>query len=286
MKYISSRKNEERVSFQEAVLNGLSKNGGLYLPEVIPVLPTDFFQNIQELTNSEVAFQVLSHYVGDSLSDRELRLIIQDTLSFEIPIIPVEKDVFVLELFHGPTQAFKDLGARFMSRCLKCFYADKKEELTVLVATSGDTGGAVANGFYGVEGVTVKILFPKGKVSSFQEHQMTSLGGNVQAIEVDGTFDDCQKLVKEAFLDTQLRQTNVLSSANSINVARLLPQMLFYFFLYKQLKSRFGNREVLVSVPSGNLGNVTAGLIAKKMGLPIKHFIAGLNMNDTFLNYL
>lgn len=286
MNYISIRENSEIISFKEAVTNGLSNNGGLYFPEKIPLLPLSFFENIEKFENNEIAFQVLHPFVKDSLTDQQLKNIIADTINFPIPIISVEKNIFSLELYHGPTQAFKDVGARFMSRCMSYFNQDKKENIIILVATSGDTGSAVANGFFNVPGISVKILFPKGKVSPYQEYQMTSLGKNIKAIEVDGTFDDCQKLVKEAFQDESLRKKITISSANSINVARLLPQMVYYFFAYKQLKSALNNKKMVVSVPSGNLGNITAGLLAKKMGLPIDRFIAAHNANDTFNQYL
>jgi len=284
MNYISTRKNNEHVSFKEATLNGLAKDGGLYFPDHLTKLPNAFFHTITSQSNHEIAFTVLKEFVKESLSDRQLQDIITQTLTFETPVIKVKDNVYALELFHGPTKAFKDVGARFMSRCLSQFKKDK--EVVVLVATSGDTGSAVANGFYNVPGISVKILFPKGKVSPFQEYQMTSLGKNIQAIEVDGTFDDCQALVKQAFNDVELRKNIALSSANSINVARLLPQMLYYFFAYKQLKTALSEKDWVVSVPSGNFGNITAGLIAKKIGLPIKRFIAANNANDTFFNYL
>ncbi|PCJ01086.1 MAG: threonine synthase [Flavobacteriales bacterium] len=286
MNYISTRKNNEKVSFKEAVINGLSNNGGLYFPEIIPQLPISFFDKIENLEDNEIAFKVLYPFIKGSLTAVQLKALITETINFPIPVVSVEKDIFALELFHGPTQAFKDVGARFMSRCLSHFYADKKEAITILVATSGDTGSAVANGFFNLPGVSVKILFPKGKVSPYQEYQMTGLGKNIKAIEVDGTFDDCQKLVKEAFNDNQLRKEISLSSANSINIARLLPQMLYYFFAYKQLKLKLKDKDLVVSVPSGNLGNLTAGLLAKNMGLPIKRFIAAHNANDSFNQYL
>lgn len=286
MKYISTRKNDEKVSFREAVLNGLTQNGGLYFPEHIPTLPESFFQNIDQLENTEIAFQALKPFVEGSLDDTQLRQVIEETLSFPTPLAKVKDDIYALELFHGPTKAFKDVGARFMSRCLSHFYANAQDEVTILVATSGDTGSAVANGFYNVENVNVKVLFPKGKVSPYQEYQMTSMGNNISAIEVEGVFDDCQKLVKEAFNDTELRKQVTLSSANSINVARFLPQMLYYFFAYKELKSKGKANKIVFSVPSGNLGNMTAGLVAQQMGLPVHKFVAALNANDTFLQYL
>ena len=283
MNYISTRKNDESVSFKEAVINGMSNNNGLYMPDRIPTLPTTFFDNIEHLKNNEIAFHVLQPFVKDSLSDDQLKAIVADTITFPTPVIPVEGNIFSLELFHGPTQAFKDVGARFMSRCLSHFNNHEVKEITILVATSGDTGSAIAHGFFKVPGVSVKILFPKNKVSPYQEFQMTSLGNNIQAVAVDGTFDDCQALVKRAFQDNALRKKINLSSANSINVARLLPQMLYYFLGYKQLKPHLGDDKIVVSVPSGNLGNVTAGLLAKKMGLPIHRFIAAHNANNTFL---
>jgi len=284
MKYISTRQKNETISFKEATLNGLAKDGGLYVPNHIPSLPKAFFDQLETYSNHEIAFAVLKPFVSDSLTETQLKSVIFQTLSFPLPTVQVNKNSYALELFHGPTQAFKDIGARFMSRCLS--YFNEGKEVIVLVATSGDTGSAVANGFYNVSGIKVKILFPKGKVSPYQEFQMTSLGNNIQAIEIEGTFDDCQALVKQAFNDTNLRKKLALSSANSINVARLLPQMLYYFIAYKQLKSALGDKKLVVSVPSGNFGNLTAGLIAKKFGLPISRFIAANNANDTFFNYL
>lgn len=294
MNYLSTRQNNEKVSFKEAVINGLTKNGGLYFPETIPSLPTSFFENIENIEDHQIAFEVLKPFVKESLNDEQLKQVIAETLNFSIPVVKVEDTIFSLELYHGNTQAFKDVGARFMSRCLSHFYKNEKNQddednnVIILVATSGDTGSAVANGFFDVKGIDVKILFPKGKVSPYQEFQMTTLGKNIQAIEVEGNFDDCQKMVKEAFNDTELRKKVTLSSANSINVARLLPQMLYYFLAYKQLKiqDKLGNKKLVVSVPSGNLGNISAGLIAKKIGLPIERFIAAHNANDTFYNYL
>ncbi|MDG1848952.1 MAG: threonine synthase [Flavobacteriales bacterium] len=286
MKYLSTRKNNEYISFKEAVINGLTKNGGLYVPERIPEIPSDFFEQIESYEDLDIAFTVLKPFVEGSLNDEQLKSILAETLNFNIPVVPVEKNIAALELYHGPTQAFKDVGARFMSRCLSHFNADEDKEVTIIVATSGDTGSAVANGFFKVPGVAVKILFPKGKVSAYQEFQMTSLGENIHAFEIDGTFDDCQKLVKKALNDENLRTKKSLSSANSINVARLLPQMLYYFFAYKQLKKDLKGKKMVVSVPSGNLGNVTAGLVAKRMGLPIDKFIAAHNINDTFYTYL
>lgn len=284
MNFICTRNKDEKVSFKDAVINGLSKQGGLYIPDNIPALNDSFFDGIESLKDEDIALHVLSPFVSESLTEKQLKQIISETLNFPTPVVPVTDQIGSLELFHGPTQAFKDIGARFMSRCLAHFHEGK--EVVVLVATSGDTGSAVANGFFDVDGVTVKILFPKGKVSPYQEFQMTSLGKNIHAIEVNGTFDDCQALVKQAFNDTDLRNKVNISSANSINIARLLPQMLYYFFAYKQLKSKLKDKKLTVSVPCGNLGNLTAGIIAKRMGLPIHKFIAANNANDTFSNYL
>jgi len=285
MIYINTKDADEHVSFKQATINGLAANGGLYVPQYIPNLDAEWINNIVNLSDHEIGFDVMRKLIGtDSLSDDQLKKIVSETLSFDIPVVDLGNRIHVLELFHGPTLAFKDVGARFMSRCLAQF--SNAEEVNVLVATSGDTGSAVANGFYDVEGVKVTILFPKGKVSSFQEYQMSSLGKNIKAVEVDGTFDDCQALVKKAFRDKALNEKYALSSANSINVARLLPQCLYYFLAYKQMKQRDKSAEVVISVPSGNFGNITAGILAQKMGLPIKRFVAANNDNDTFYNYL
>lgn len=286
MKFISTTPNEERVSFKTAVLNGLTENGALYFPEEIPQLPASFFENIENLSDHEIAFTALKPYVQEDLSDADLQWILEDALNFATPVKHIKDSTYVLELFHGPTESFKDVGARFMSRCLSRFEKTSDKEITILVATSGDTGSAVASGFFDVDGVNVKILFPKDKVSPYQERQMTSLGNNIKAIEVDGTFDDCQKMVKQAFNDKELRNQVELTSANSINLARLLPQMIYYFLAYKQIKKDLGNKSLVVSIPSGNLGNASAGILAKHMGLPIKRFIAAHNANDTFTDYL
>ncbi|KQC33067.1 threonine synthase [Nonlabens sp. YIK11] len=286
MKFISTTPNEERVSFKTAVLNGLTQNGALYFPEEIPQLPSSFFENIENLSDHEIAFTALQPYVQENLSDADLKWIIEDAINFPTPVKHIREATYVLELFHGPTESFKDVGARFMSRCLSKFEKSSDKEITILVATSGDTGSAVASGFYDVEGVNVKILFPKDKVSPYQERQMTSLGKNIKAIEVDGTFDDCQRMVKQAFNDHKLREQVELTSANSINLARLLPQMIYYFLAYKQIKKELKDKSLVVSIPSGNLGNASAGILAKHMGLPIKRFIAAHNANDTFTDYL
>ena len=284
MKYYSLNHNAPKVSFEEAVIQGLATDRGLYFPENITPLSNDFFDTIENLSNEEIAFQAIQQFVGDEIPETELRAIIKDTLCFGFPVVEVEKGIYSLELFHGPTMAFKDVGARFMSRCLGYFNRnDKKSKNTVLVATSGDTGGAVASGFLGVEGVDVVILYPSGKVSDIQEKQLTTLGQNIKALEVDGVFDDCQDMVKKAFLDESLKHKN-LTSANSINIARWLPQMFYFFFAYKALKSQ--NKSLVFSCPSGNFGNICAGIIAKKMGLPVQHFVASTNVNDTVPRFL
>lgn len=286
MKYRCTRDAADIVSFQDAVLKGLSDKGGLYFPMEIPVLEEDFFANIESYSDTEIARKVLAPYVEGSLTSEQLEWVVEETLSFKIPTVRVADDCYILEVFHGPTKAFKDVGARFLSRCLSQFEKKADQDTVVLVATSGDTGSAVAHGFYGVPNVQVKILFPKGKVSPYQEFQMTSLGGNIQAVEVNGTFDDCQAIVKACFDDESLRSKINLSSANSINMARLLPQMLYYFFMYRDIKAQLASKKIVVSVPSGNLGNITAGIIGKHMGLPIERFIAAHNENDTFPKYL
>jgi threonine synthase len=284
MKYYSLNHNAPKVSFEEAVIQGLASDKGLYFPEAIQALDPDFFAVIENLSNEEIAFEAIRQFVGDEIPENILKEIIAETLCFDFPIVEVEKDIYSLELFHGPTMAFKDVGARFMSRCLAYFNRDKKDSTnTVLVATSGDTGGAVASGFLGVKGVEVVILYPSGKVSDIQERQLTTLGQNIKALEVDGVFDDCQDMVKKAFLDENLKHKN-LTSANSINIARWLPQMFYFFFAYKALKKQ--NKPLVFSCPSGNFGNICAGIIAKKMGLPIEHFVAATNVNDTVFRFL
>lgn len=284
MKYYSLNHNAPKVSFQEAVIQGLAPDQGLYFPEHLTPISASFFDKIETLSNEEIAFQVIQEFVGDEIPEINLRQIITETLCFDFPLVKVENNIYSLELFHGPTMAFKDVGARFMSRCLAYFNSDKKgARNTVIVATSGDTGGAVANGFLGVEGVDVVILYPLGKVSDIQERQLTTLGKNITALEVAGDFDACQDMVKKAFLDDSLSYKN-LTSANSINIARWLPQMFYFFFAYKQLKSE--NKPLIFSCPSGNFGNICAGIIAKKLGLPIKHFVASTNVNDTVPRFL
>lgn len=283
MNYYSLNNKQHKVSFQEAVIQGLAPDKGLYFPEDIPTLPQSFFDEIESLSNAEIAFQVIQQFIGDEIPETELKRIIAETLCFDFPCIEVESNVYSLELYHGPTMAFKDVGARFMSRCLGYFNRNDDKQVTVLVATSGDTGGAVASGFLGVKGVDVVILYPSGKVSDIQERQLTTLGQNVKALEVNGVFDDCQDMVKRAFLDETLFDKN-LTSANSINIARWLPQMFYFFFAYKQLKKY--NKSLVVSCPSGNFGNICAGILAKKLGLPIAHFVASTNANDTVPQFL
>ena len=283
MQYYSTKHQSPKVSFKEATIQGQAPDKGLYFPERIPVLPKEIIENITQYSNEEIAYRVIAPYVGDTIPEAELRRIVNETVNFDIPLVKVTNDIFSLELYHGPTLAFKDIGARFMSRCLGYFVKDLKQKVTVLVATSGDTGGAVANGFYDVDGVEVVILYPSGKVSSVQEKQLTTLGKNIHALEVAGTFDDCQQMVKHAFTDAELGEKLFLTSANSINVARWLPQQFYYFFAYKQwLSSSLGDggNPPVVAVPSGNFGNICAGILAHVSGLPVQHFIAACNAND------
>ena len=283
MKYYSLNNNSHKINFQQAVVEGLAPDRGLYFPETITPLPDSFFANIEKLTHEEIAYEAIKQFVGDEIPETELKRIITETLCFDFPCVQVEDNVFSLELFHGPTMAFKDVGARFMSRCLGYFNRNDDKHVTVLVATSGDTGGAVASGFLGIKGVEVIILYPSGKVSDIQERQLTTLGRNIKALQVDGVFDDCQEMVKKAFLDESLKNKN-LTSANSINIARWLPQMFYIFFAYQQLKKH--NKPIILSCPSGNFGNICAGIMAKKMGLPITHFVASTNANDTVPRFL
>lgn len=287
MKYYSTNNKTEIASLQEAVVKGLAPDKGLYMPENIKKLPLSFFDNITDMSFQEIACNVVDAFFGEDIEPEILKNIVYDTLNFDIPLVYVADNIYSLELFHGPTLAFKDVGARFMARLLGYFIRKQgQKDVKVLVATSGDTGSAVANGFLGVDGIQVYVLYPKGKVSRIQECQFTTLGQNITAIEIDGTFDDCQSLVKTAFLDSELDQKLNLTSANSINVARFLPQAFYYFYAYAQLV-RLGKAEnVVFSVPSGNFGNITAGLIAKRMGLPVKRFIAANNANNVFFEYL
>ena len=284
MQYYSTNKQSAVADFKEATIKGLAPDNGLYYPEKIPELSKDFISNIASLSKEEIAFTVIQPYVGNTIPEAVLRRIVAETIYFDFPLVKVTEDIFSLELYHGPTLAFKDVGARFMSRCLGHFVAGDDREITVLVATSGDTGGAVASGFLNVEGVNVVILYPSGKVSSVQEQQLTTLGNNICAIEVDGNFDDCQRMVKEAFADEELNKELFLTSANSINVARWLPQQFYYFYAYQQWADK--NNPPVISVPSGNFGNICAGLVAYVSGLPVKHFIAACNANNAVVDYL
>lgn len=285
MNYYSLNHKAPNTSFKNAVVKGLAPDKGLYFPERISPLPKSFFENIDQLSHLEIAFEAIKQFVTPNIPEAVLKTIIEETLSFDFPILELNKNISVLELFHGPTMAFKDVGARFMARCLGYFSKeDPEQEITVLVATSGDTGGAVANGFLGVKGVHVVILYPSGKVSDIQEKQLTTLGQNITALEVNGTFDDCQAMVKRAFLDEQLTSVMQLTSANSINVARWLPQMFYFMFAYKQLHKKY--KKIVFSVPSGNFGNVCAGMISQQLGLPITHFIASNNENNVVTEYL
>lgn len=288
MKYYSTRNSRHNVSVEDAVIRGLAPDGGLYMPQQIERLPREFFDNIDYYTPEAIAFQVANALFGDDVLDAELHRIVDETISFDCPLVEVEKDIYSLELFHGPTLAFKDFGARFMSRLLRYLVSRRADGKTVnvLVATSGDTGSAVANGFVGVPGINVIIFYPSGKVSGAQEAQFTTLGDNITAIEVDGTFDDCQRIVKEAFNDEELNKKYFLTSANSINVARLLPQTFYYFLAYAEIKEMLENRYWVVSVPSGNFGNLTAGVMARMMGLPVYRFIAANNANNVVCKYL
>jgi len=281
MYYRSLKGKSKKVNFETAVKNGLAKDGGLYFPENVKPLDSNFIKNIGNYSNFEIGYKVIKQFIGDSINKNDLKEILSKTIDFNFPVVKLEKNIYSLELFHGPTLAFKDVGARFMANCLGYFNKNKSKLNTVLVATSGDTGAAVANGFYKVEGTNVVILYPKNKVSEIQERQLTTNKNNITALRVNGSFDDCQKIVKKAFIDKELNKKFNLTSANSINVARWLPQSLYYFFAYKELQKE----NLVFSVPSGNFGNICAGLIAEKLGLPIKHFIASTNINDTIPRY-
>ncbi len=285
MKYYSLSNPTIKTSFENAVVNGIAPDRGLYFPEEIPSLDTSFFEELPQLSIPEMAYTTMAPFVGDEIPQAVLENILKNTLDFDFPVVPIKDNMGSLELFHGPTLAFKDVGARFMAQCLGYFNSKNAgQKVTVLVATSGDTGGAVANGFLGVEGIDVVILYPKGKVSKVQEQQLTTLGQNITALEVEGVFDDCQDMVKTAFLDQEITAKRKLTSANSINVARWLPQMLYYFIAYRQLAHR--KQPLVFSVPSGNFGNICAGMIGQNMGLPIDHFIAATNINDAVPAYL
>jgi threonine synthase len=284
MKYYSLNRKAPNTTFADAVVRGLAPDKGLYFPESITPLDASFFETIEDKTNAEIAFEAIKQFIIPEIPEAVLKTIVEETLNFEFPVVEINDNISTLELFHGPTMAFKDVGARFMARCLGYFNKDNTNEVTVLVATSGDTGGAVANGFLGVKGVNVVILYPSGKVSDIQEKQLTTLGQNITALEVDGVFDDCQDMVKRAFMDKELTSQMQLTSANSINIARWLPQLFYYLFAYKQLKSN--HKDIAFSIPSGNFGNICAGMVAQKLGLPVKHFIAANNANDTVVNYM
>ena len=284
MEFYSLNNPGHRTHFREAVIRGLAPDRGLYFPSKIPTLPASFFNTIEAQENIAIAREAISPFVGDAIPNVTLSEILADTLSFDIPLIPLTDSLSVMELYHGPTMAFKDVGARFMARCLGHFFKNEDKAITVLVATSGDTGGAVARGFLGVPGVEVVILYPAGKVSDIQEAQLTTLGQNITALKVDSTFDTCQDMVKSAFLDAEISGRYALTSANSINIARWLPQMFYYLLAYKQLPQK--DREWVISVPSGNFGNLCAGMLAHKMGMPCKHFIASTNINDTIPVFL
>lgn len=287
MKYYSTNKNAPLADLHKAVVKGLAEDRGLYMPEQIKMLPKSFFDNIQDMSFQELSYVVADAFFGEDVEAEALKQIVYDTLAFETPVVQVDGRIYALELFHGPTLAFKDVGARFMARLLQYFIRQEgKEQVNVLVATSGDTGSAVANGFLGVEGIHVYVLYPKGKVSKIQESQFTTLGKNITAIEVDGVFDDCQALVKNAFMDEELNKHMKLTSANSINVARFLPQAFYYFNAYAQMKKMGKADNMVMCVPSGNFGNITAALFGHQMGLPIKRFIAANNANDIFYQYL
>jgi threonine synthase len=283
MNYYSTNKQVPLSSLKDAVLKGLADDNGLYMPEKIPQLGKDFFASLHKKTFQEISLEVATALFGEDVDAKSLREIVYGALDFEIPLVKVTDSLYSLELFHGPTLAFKDVGARFLARMMQHFTQGERREANVLVATSGDTGSAVANGFLGVEGITVTVLYPKGLVSKIQESQFTTLGKNICALEVDGTFDDCQRLVKQAFLDKELNQKLTLTSANSINLARFIPQAFYYFWGFAQMPQGSG---VAVSVPSGNFGNLMAGLLAKRMGLPVKHFVAANNANQAFFDYL
>jgi len=286
MKYYSTNKSVPEVSLMEAVTKGLAADNGLFMPERIESFDPEFFERIPQMSFQEISFEVAKKFFGEDVPEETLKDLVYDTLNFDCPVVKVNDSVYSLELFHGPTLAFKDVGGRFMARLLGYFLQGFKKEVNVLVATSGDTGSAVANGFYKVPGIKVYVLYPKGLVSDIQEKQFTTLGENITALEIDGTFDDCQRLVKSAFLDKELNDAMVLTSANSINVARFLPQAFYYFNAFARLREAGVAGDVVLSVPSGNFGNLTAGLFAKFMGLPVKRFIAANNSNDIVYKYL
>ncbi|HEX8462831.1 MAG TPA: threonine synthase [Segetibacter sp.] len=284
MFYYSTNKQSPKADFKEATIKGQAPDKGLYFPEYLPQLPVDFIKNIDNFSKEEIALTAIKPFVGETIPANILSNIVAETVNFDFPLVSITDNISSLELFHGPTLAFKDVGARFMSRCLGYFVQNNDKEVTVLVATSGDTGGAVASGFFNIEGINVVILYPSGKVSSVQELQLTTLGENIKAIEINGNFDDCQQLVKQAFADEDLNKQRFLTSANSINVARWLPQQFYYFYAYQQWKDK--NTLPVICVPSGNFGNICAGLVAHLSGLPVKQFIAAVNANESVHQYL
>ena len=284
MELYSTKHSVDNVSFEKAVFKGLPDDNGLYMPTEIPKLPKEFFDTIESKSFSEISFEVAKALIGDEVPSDELKAIVEETVNFDTPVVNIHDNINVLELFHGPSFAFKDFGARFMSRIMSYFLNKSKKDINILVATSGDTGSAVGHGFLGIEGIKVTILYPSGKVSNTQEKQLTTLGQNITALEIDGVFDDCQKLVKSAFLDKELSEKLNLSSANSINIARLIPQSFYYFWTYAQVKKQ--GKPIVFCVPSGNFGNLCGGLIATKMGLPVERFIASTNVNNIVPHYL
>ncbi len=284
MQFYSTNDPSHKAGLAEAIFRGLPADNGLYMPERLDPLPQAFFKELPYLSFAEIGYQVSRHLLGDDVPDADLKALVYDAINFPAPVIKLDEQRYILELFHGPSLAFKDFGARFMSRLMGYFNRGNDQELVILVATSGDTGGAVAAGFYQTPGIEVVILYPKGKVSLLQEKQLTTLGHNIHALEVAGTFDDCQAIVKKAFLDQELRKEIRLSSANSINISRLIPQSFYYFEAYKQLGAK--GDDVVFCIPSGNFGNLTAGLLAQRMGLPVRHFIAATNRNDVVPEYL
>lgn len=284
MELYSTKNKALSVSLKKAVLKGLPDDNGLFMPKHIPVLPKEFIENLEEYSFVDIAKTVTKHLFQGAIPDEDLEKIVSNAVNFPAPLVSLDDQIHVLELFHGPSLAFKDFGARFMAQLMSYFNQGSEQDLVILVATSGDTGGAVAAGFYKTPGIKVVILYPSGKVSALQEKQLTTLGHNIHALEVDGTFDDCQDLVKKAFLDVELQQNIRFTSANSINISRLIPQSFYYYEAYKQLADK--SKEIVFCVPSGNFGNLTAGLLAQKMGLPIAHFIAATNVNDVVPAYL
>ena len=284
MKFYSTNNRSATVDLREAVTQGLAPDNGLYMPETIPALPAEFFKTLDKKSFQDIGFAVANQLIGDDIPKDELRRIVEHTIQFEAPVVNIEGNIHALELFHGPTMAFKDFGARFMSQLLGYFARQQERDIVILVATSGDTGSAVANGFLDVPGTRVVVLYPSGKVSYIQEKQFTTLGSNITALEVNGTFDDCQRLVKTAFLDADLKKQFFLTSANSINIARLIPQSFYFFHAYAKLAGN--GKPVVCCVPSGNFGNITGGLLAQRMGLPISHFVAATNINDVVPEFL